>query len=338
MRVTLVGRLDAGIAMGGGEVQLFATLAALRERGVDAQLWTPETADPGDLVHFFGCFPYFDGISRRVRALDIPTVYTPIFTQRGSVSEMPWKAFRHKHISRKFQKGVAEAIHSCQAICGTSDWELAKVRAYFGEPMPPMHRLPNGVDSRFACGDAALFRTHYGIEEEFVLFVGRIERDKGTLELIRAMQRVPHSLVVIGPDGRRKYAERCRAEAGSNVRFLGPIPHDDPLLAGAYAAATVFALPSVGETFCLSAAEAVVAGCPVVLGEDWYPEATFGAACTPVKRTPAAIAQGITIALQQDQFPDDFRREFAKQMRWETVAEMLENLYSDILAKKSVAT
>lgn len=335
MRVTLVGRLDAGVAMGGGEVQLFATLAALRERGIEARLWTPETNESGDIVHFFGCFPCFDGISRWARALGTPTVFTPIFTQRGSVEEMPWKAFRHKYISRKFQKGVAEAIHASRAICGTSEWELAKVRAYFGEPLPPMHRLPNGVEARFSSGEAQLFRNHFGIPEEFVLSVARIERDKGTFELIQAMRGSPRRLVVIGPEGRKKYAVMCRAAAGPNVTFLGSIPHDDPRLPAAYAAAKVFALPSAGETFCLAAAEAVCAGCPVVLGNAWRPQEIFGDACVPVGYSPSSIRAGIDSAWDSGSVPDDFRQAFAAQMSWQALAAQLEAIYSDILSKKS---
>ena len=47
--------------------------------------------------------------------------------------------------------------------------------------------------------------------------------------------------------------------------WLGRLEHDDPLLASAYAAARVFALPSWFETPGLAALEAALAGCAVVI-------------------------------------------------------------------------
>ncbi len=49
------------------------------------------------------------------------------------------------------------------------------------------------------------------------------------------------------------------------VIWLGRLDHHDPLLASAYAAARVFALPSWFETPGLAALEAALAGCAVVI-------------------------------------------------------------------------
>ena len=334
MRVTLVGRLDAGVAMGGGEVQLFATANALRERGVEVSLWSPGTDDPGDLLHFFGCFGYFDGIDRWVRARGVPTVFTPIFTQRGSVAQMPGKARRHKFISRKFNKGIAELAKNAKAICGTSSWELDKFSAYFGSPLPPLHRLPNGVETRFADGDADAFRREFGIAGDFVLYVGRIERDKGLLSLIEALRGSEFPLVVVGAEGRRRHVDACRRAAGPAVKWIGPIPHASSLMPGAYAACRVFALPSVGETFCLSAAEAVVAGKRVVLGERWNPKENFGEACLPVSDRPTEIRRAVEQAWSAGPVAEEFRRQFASEMTWERVADRLAEIYDSVLSSK----
>ena len=50
-----------------------------------------------------------------------------------------------------------------------------------------------------------------------------------------------------------------------HVSWLGALDHADPLLASAYHAATVAALPSQGEVFPLSVLEALAAGTPVVM-------------------------------------------------------------------------
>lgn len=74
-------------------------------------------------------------------------------------------------------------------------------------------------------------------------------------------------LVVLGeaPPECRTYHERCRAEGGDAVAWLASTDHEDPLLASAYAAARVLALPSWFETPGLAALEAVLAGTAVVI-------------------------------------------------------------------------
>ncbi len=49
------------------------------------------------------------------------------------------------------------------------------------------------------------------------------------------------------------------------MAWLGRLDHHDPVLASAYAAARVFALPSWFETPGLAALEAALAGCSVVI-------------------------------------------------------------------------
>ncbi len=74
-------------------------------------------------------------------------------------------------------------------------------------------------------------------------------------------------LVVIGqaPAGFEEYARECRRAGGDGVSWLGQLDHHDPLLASAYSAARVFALPSWFETPGLAALEAALAGCPIVV-------------------------------------------------------------------------
>src|SRR5207237_9013780 len=85
--------------------------------------------------------------------------------------------------------------------------------------------------------------------------------------LIRAVRRLGRRLVLIGEaaPGYRAYAQECRRAGEDQVVWLGSLDHHDPLLASAYAAARVFALPSWFETPGLAALEAALAGCAVVV-------------------------------------------------------------------------
>jgi glycosyltransferase involved in cell wall biosynthesis len=129
-----------------------------------------------------------------------------------------------------------------------------------------VHVVPNGVAAHFGQAKPDRFRSEYGYRE-FVLFVGRIEPRKNPLGLIRAARSLGLHTIVIGepPAAFDAYAAECRREGGREVTWLGGIDHHDSLLASAYAAANVFALPSWFETPGLAALEAALAGCPVVI-------------------------------------------------------------------------
>ncbi len=118
----------------------------------------------------------------------------------------------------------------------------------------------------FSKASPALFRERYG-EGDFALFVGRVEPRKNTLGLIRAVRSLGLRLVVVGeaPPECRGYLDQCRAAGGNAVDWLGPIVHENPLLASAYAASRVLALPSWFETPGLVALEAALAGSSVLI-------------------------------------------------------------------------
>ena len=125
--------------------------------------------------------------------------------------------------------------------------------------------MPNGVLPSVGSASPEFFFRRCGTFP-FVLSVGRIEPRKNTLGLIQAAGRLELPLVIVGeaPPGFERYEVECRRAADDRAIWLGRLEHDDPLLASAYAAARVFALPSWFETPGLAALEAALAGCSVV--------------------------------------------------------------------------
>jgi glycosyltransferase involved in cell wall biosynthesis len=103
-----------------------------------------------------------------------------------------------------------------------------------------------------------------------VVSVGRLESDKGPMLLLEAMaivaaQRADASLVLLG-DGPERSAIEARAAApdlSGRVTVRVRVPRS--AVASELAASACFALASTVETFCIAAAEAVIAGVPVVM-------------------------------------------------------------------------
>jgi len=110
--------------------------------------------------------------------------------------------------------------------------------------------------------------------KKLILFLSRIDQKKGIDLLLNAFAIVkrgePNALLVISGNGESRYIDSLRAQAAeldisSDVLWTGFLDPADK--ASAYAAASVFVLPSRSENFGIAAAEALAAGVPCVLSD-----------------------------------------------------------------------
>ena len=126
---------------------------------------------------------------------------------------------------------------------------------------------PNGVDhSRFHPG-AKQLKT--GLPECYVLFVGSLEPGKNLNLLLSAWNEIKDDfqeigLIIAGVSGNVFRPVRLSHEI-ERVCFLGYV--DDEALAGLYANAMLFVLPSHEEGFGLPALEAMASGTPVITSD-----------------------------------------------------------------------
>lgn len=98
------------------------------------------------------------------------------------------------------------------------------------------------------------------------LFVGRLNRDKGVLDLVQAFHEVslrqPRlALLLVGPD-EEDLAPELKRLVGNNprLRLLGPTPNPEEFMAGA----DFFCLPSYREGFGSVVIEAAACGLPAI--------------------------------------------------------------------------
>jgi len=100
-------------------------------------------------------------------------------------------------------------------------------------------------------------------EGKYLLYAGRLKREKGVDVLIKAMQNLPNVELRIAGTGPQEQALKKSAEGLSNVKFLGQISKSE--MASIYRQALTVIVPSrVWETFGLTVAEAMAFGKPVI--------------------------------------------------------------------------
>ena len=123
--------------------------------------------------------------------------------------------------------------------------------------------IGEGVDADFTV-DAERFRQKYGLDQPFLLYVGRKIAGKNIPLLVDYWSRYTQvndtdmKLVLIG-----KGEVAIPPEASQHVVDLGFVPLQDKY--DAYAAADIFCLPSVNESFSLVTMESWLAETPVLV-------------------------------------------------------------------------
>ncbi|MFF4410895.1 glycosyltransferase [Streptosporangium sp. NPDC001559] len=108
-------------------------------------------------------------------------------------------------------------------------------------------------------------------DRDTVLFVGRLDEEKRLEDLVRALPYVLNEtdaqIALVGTGGQRATLERLahRIGVGDRVIFLGFVP--DETIPQVYAAADVFAMPSIAELQSIATLEAMATGLPVVAAD-----------------------------------------------------------------------
>ena len=342
MTVYLAGYQASPLMRGGATIQLLNTSKYLGDFGIEARLfdsWTPFRPESCDLFHLFASDIGMYHLGREVHLLRIPIALSPITYSLHS-HRFIRRALAASRLLQRAGYGVWTDYAITADLCdwsrlilpNTSD-EAALITGGYGAPAGKVTVIPNGVDERFADADPALFRKTYGIDR-FILNVGHTGHvRKNVLALIRALDHIDHPAVIIGRIVRTPYGEAClrEAEKNKNIFVIDSLDHDSEMLASAYAACEVFALPSLFETPGIAALEAGLAGAKVVITPHGGTKEYFGSMAEYVDPLSVeSIRDGIVRALEKKQ-DDCLRAHIRKEFLWPRVAEKTAAAYRTII-------
>jgi glycosyltransferase involved in cell wall biosynthesis len=156
--------------------------------------------------------------------------------------------------------------------------------------------------------DVAAFRARWGLVdgEPTVVFVGRVNREKGVDLLVSAFRALvaaePRArLVLVGAVYERAWIDALVAGLGDRVVRTGQLPPRE--VAAAYGAADVFAFPSQTDTQGLVIQEAALAGLPVVLVDtELHAHGALGGVGLCTAPEPAPLAAGLLRVLREPSY------------------------------------
>jgi starch synthase len=318
-------------------------------------------ADPtdADLVHCHTWYTHLAGLLVQ-RARGIPLV----ITVHSLEPLRPWK---REQLGGGYDLSTwveRTALEAADAVIAVSAGTRADVLAHFDVEPGRIRIIHNGIDADFFVPDAATDALErFGVDPAapYLLFVGRITRQKGIVHLLRAIRHLDPGIGVVLAAGQPDTPELAAevetlvAEVRASRSNLVWIPE---MLSRAeirqlYSHAAVFVCPSVYEPFGLTNLEAMACGAPVV--------------ASAVGGIPEVVADGVTGVLVPVELspaepmtpvnPDRFARDLAsainavvadpdrraamgaagrrravEQFSWASVAEQTLALYTSLAA------
>ncbi len=278
----------------------------------------------------------------------------------------PWKVEqlgRAYHLSAWMER---TAIEQASAIIAVSNETRDDVLRLFDVPPERVHVIHNGIDpDEYRPSQHADALTRHGIDPErpYLLFVGRITRQKGILHLLDAIPHLDPALQVVlcagapdTPEIGREMEQRVAAISALRPGVLwlrDMLPRADTIQL--YTHAAVFCCPSVYEPFGIINLEAMACGTPVVasavggIKEVVIPEQTGILVDVDLAddggfapRDPAAFARRLADGINRlaedaglrSRFGHAGRQRVLDHFSWDAIAARTETLYREIISSR----
>ena len=330
---------------GGLQVQIIETIDALRTLGVEARLVDPNTESLSgyDVVHVFSAINGNHRIVETAKSVGCKVVLSPLVRP----SWTRWTGLRESMIERLVGKlsgwhvqtsyaQIKTALTLSDKIVALGDIERNSIIEAFGIPAERVVVVENGVTQRFFDATPDEFRKRYGIDGKFVLNVAAVNPHKNQRALVQALAGEAVTIVLIGECLKEDQAYLASLTSQPNVRYLGKLAYGDTVLCSAYAAATVFALPSMNEVMPLSVMEALAAGTPAVMTNQ-HSMRLPATGTTLLEHNPTDVAalRRLLLASLAEPAPAAECKQVVDGLRWTSVAKQLISAYQEVLGPSS---
>ncbi len=291
-------------------------------------------------AHSYGFYPSHVGaIAKRTGRGQF--VFTP-HLHPGSTT---WGGERRRRARGLYDKYLSKRVISAanKIIC-VSEGEM-KYAVESGIDSEKIVIVPDCVDvSRFEGLKEGSFKMKYGIESDFILFVGRLAKNKGLSCLLEAVPEVVKDFpdmkfVFIGEDEGMYDSLMAQAKKLGIMQillFLGNLSDDD--VSGAFYDCSLFVLPSEFEAFGIVLIEAMAAkkptvatrvgGIPYVIKEG---KTTTLVECGNSQKLAWAICDILTDEKKRKSYGEAGRNLVLENYTIEKVVTRLETLYAKVL-------
>jgi starch synthase len=218
----------------------------------------------GDVVHCHTWYTFMAGFyAKKLYGQPLVTTIHSLEPLRPWKEEQLGNAYR---LSSWMERTGVEASDCVIAVSSEMKKDILKCYDIAEEKVRVIH---NGIDlDEYRRVDTDIARCEYGIWEDYILFVGRMSRQKGIFHLLDAVPSLPEDVQVVlcagAPDTEEVEHEVVKEAAKwRNVRLIREMVPKDKIIE-LYSHARVFCCPSIYEPFGIINLEAMACETPVV--------------------------------------------------------------------------
>ncbi len=202
-----------------------------------------------------------------------------VLTTHSLEPHRPWKVEqlgRAYYASSWMEK---TAYRNADGVIAVSESMKRDVQKLYGVSPDRIRVIHNGIDvEEYRPREDPFVFQRYGIRQEkpFILFVGRITRQKGIFHLVRAIPHIKSDLQIVLCAGvadtkeleseMSKRIDEVRAQSRKEIIWIPQIV-PKPDIISLYSAAALFVCPSIYEPFGIINLEAMACGTPVIASE-----------------------------------------------------------------------
>ncbi|MCC7044467.1 MAG: glycogen synthase [Acidobacteria bacterium] len=199
-----------------------------------------------------------------------------VLTTHSLEPHRPWKA---EQLGTAYQASTwveRTAYQNADGVVAVSQSMRRDVHDLYSVPLDRVRVIHNGIDlDEYRPTPNPDTLAAHGIDPDipFVLFVGRITRQKGIVHLVNAIQHLAPGMQIVlcagAPDTKEIAAEmteaveRARSSTANRIVWISEML-PKPKIIALYTHAAVFVCPSVYEPFGIINLEAMACGTPVV--------------------------------------------------------------------------
>jgi glycogen synthase len=221
-----------------------------------------------DLVHCHTWYSHFGGILAKLN-YGIPLVIT-------THSLEPLRPWKREQLAGGYDFSVwveKTALEMADAVIAVSAQTKADIERLFNVRPERLHVIYNGIDlDEYRRTDSTAALERFGIKKPYVLFVGRITRQKGIVHLVRAIEYLNERFQIVlcaGAPDTPEIGEEMRTTVANAQAKHGDVIWidemvDKPTVRELYSNASVFCCPSIYEPFGIINLEAMACETAVV--------------------------------------------------------------------------
>lgn len=286
-----------------------------------------------DVIHCHTWYTFFAGFLAKV------LYRKPLAVTMHSLEPLrPWKEEQlgsGYFLSSWIEKNGVE--HADRIIAVSEEMKEDIIKAYQISPQK-IAVIHNGIDlSQYRPVSDCSYLNEQGIDYPYLLFVGRISRQKGIVQLLEAMSRLNQIHLVLcasSPDTPELEQEvKEKVSRNPNIKWINEMLPKDKVIQ-LYSHAEAFICPSIYEPFGIINLEAMACKTPVIASrvggiKEVVIDGETGFLVSP--GDPLELAEKIKYTLDNPdliaKFKENGRKRVEQQFGWEIIANRTVDLY-----------